>query len=262
MLSGGISARTARLNGTSSMAIRGDAQILSDESGRRSGAREVAGEARPGQRKSSQASAQRRRAGSLEPSNFRRPPPRGRPVERTGAPTHEQGERSPVAVRKKCLAERNKSGRRGAYRRDNDCAQILSRRPMLLVRRIVAKFASSQAEERGRKVGRCCWLRGQVTPPFAERRQTKRDQSRLAPGDACALMRTESSPTSRPERNQSKRISSAGRLAKASASAARASLRGVTRRPPTAWESTHVAPRAEVLAHCAASLASAAAIWK
>jgi len=57
---------------------------------------------------------QRRRAGSLEPSNFRRPPPRGRPVERTGAPTHEQGERSPVAVRKKCLAERNKSGRRGA----------------------------------------------------------------------------------------------------------------------------------------------------
>jgi hypothetical protein len=36
----------------------------------------------------------------------------------------------------------------------------------------------------------------------------------------------------RPERNQSKRISSAGRLAKASASAARASLRGVTRRPP------------------------------
>ena len=95
MLSGGISARTARLNGTSSMAIRGDAQILSDESGRRSGAREVAGEARPGQRKSSQASAQRRRAGSLEPSNFRRPPPRGRPVERTGAPTHEQGERSP-----------------------------------------------------------------------------------------------------------------------------------------------------------------------
>ena len=69
MLSGGISARTARLNGTSSMAIRGDAQILSDESGRRSGAREVAGEARPGQRKSSQASAQRRRAGSLEPSN-------------------------------------------------------------------------------------------------------------------------------------------------------------------------------------------------
>jgi len=26
-------------------------------------------------------------------------------VERTGAPTHEQGERSPVAVRKKCLAD-------------------------------------------------------------------------------------------------------------------------------------------------------------
>ena len=103
MLSAGISARTARLNGTPSMAIRGG--ILSDENGRRSGAREVAGEARPGQRKSSQASAQRRRAGSLETSNFRRPPPRGRPVERTGAPTHEQGERSPVAVRKKCLAD-------------------------------------------------------------------------------------------------------------------------------------------------------------
>jgi len=97
---------------------------------------------------------------------------------------------------------------------------------MLLVRRIVAKFASSQAEERGRKVGRCCWLRGQVTPPFAERRQTKRDQSRLAPGDACALMRTESSPTSRPERNQSNKISSTGRFAKASASAVNASLSG------------------------------------
>jgi len=40
MLSGGISARTARLNGTPSMAIRGG--ILSDENGRRSGAREVA----------------------------------------------------------------------------------------------------------------------------------------------------------------------------------------------------------------------------
>ena len=26
-------------------------------------------------------------------------------MERTGAPTHEQGERSPVAVRKKCLAD-------------------------------------------------------------------------------------------------------------------------------------------------------------
>ena len=138
MLSGGISARTARLNGTSSMAIRGDAQILSDESGRRSGAREVAGEARPGQRKSSQASAKRRRAGSLEPSNFRRPPPRGRPVERTGAPTHEQGERSPVAVRKKCrrqatnetssrevgfCVENQNLGDRGRTRQRAPCAQ-------------------------------------------------------------------------------------------------------------------------------------------
>ena len=136
MLSAGISARTARLNGTPSMAIRGG--ILSDENGRRSGAREVAGEARPGQRKSSQASAQRRRAGSLEPSNFRRPPPRGRPVERTGAPTHEQGERSPVAVRKKCrrqatnetssrevgfCVENQNLGDRGRTRQRVPCAQ-------------------------------------------------------------------------------------------------------------------------------------------
>src|SRR3954465_5027729 len=40
-------------------------------------------------------------------------------------------------------------------------------------------------------------------------------------------MRTESSPTSRPERNQPNTISSAGHLAKASASAAIASVSGL-----------------------------------
>jgi hypothetical protein len=39
-------------------------------------------------------------------------------------------------------------------------------------------------------------------------------------------MRTESSPTSRPERNQSNKISSTGRFAKASSSAVNASLSG------------------------------------
>jgi hypothetical protein len=62
-------------------------------------------------------------------------------VERTGAPTHEQGERSPVAVRKKCLAERKNP----ISAADATCSAN------------VAKFASSRAEERGRKVGRCCW---------------------------------------------------------------------------------------------------------
>src|SRR4051794_39692954 len=59
------------------------------------------------------------------------------------------------------------------------------------------------------------------------------------------LIRTESSPTSRPERNHSNRISSAGRLAKTSASAVSASLRGVTRRPPT-WGESHPARKSHV----------------
>ena len=94
-------------------------------------------------------------------------------------------------------------------------------------------------------------LRCRVTPPFAELGQ-------MLPVNAIDLglhlgipaLDQDGEFADQPsERNQSKRISSAGRSAKASASAARASLRGVTRRPPTAWESTqkkHVAPPAEV----------------
>ena len=200
MLSGGISARTARLNGTSSMAIRGDAQILSDESGRRSGAREVAGEARPGQRKSSQASAQRRRAGSLEPSNsddHLRGADRwsGRALRRTSRASAVQWRFAKNVWRKGTnLGGGALKGVTTIVRKSypgGRCylfGELSPNSPARKLRSGAGRWADAD------------WLRGQVTPPFAERRQTKRDQSRLAPGDACALMRTESSPTSRPER--------------------------------------------------------------
>ena len=76
-------------------------------------------------------------------------------------------------------------------------------------------------------------LRCRLTPSFAEFRQMLLVDA-IDPGlHVRHFIRTESSPTNRPERNHSNRISSAGRLAKASASAVNASLSGlVTPRPP------------------------------
>ena len=78
-------------------------------------------------------------------------------------------------------------------------------------------------------------LHCRVTLPFAELRQTLLVDAIDLGWGCLRLIRTESSPTSRPERNQSNRISSAGAWP-IHRPMRQSSLRGITRHPPTTRE--------------------------
>ena len=80
-------------------------------------------------------------------------------------------------------------------------------------------------------------LRCRVMPPFAELRQTLLvDAIDLGLHLRMPALDQDGEFPPGPERNQSNRISSAGRLANTSANADSASLRGITRHPPTTQE--------------------------